>query len=134
MRSVKHLLACAIVVFCLFAAGNKASLAATCMLTAADFESLKLSKSALGDQTAVDALPQDRQGHLCKTRRAWDHIVAGTWTQEDFRGVSPVDYLSPGEVKIFRKLQHDLAIAILNKMSDSDFQKMHRDWIEQLKK
>jgi hypothetical protein len=109
-------------------------LAATCTLTAADFESLKLSKSALGDQTAVDALPQDRRERLCKTRAAWNHIVAGTWTQEDFRGVSPIDYLNPTEVKIFRKLQNDLAMAILNKMSDSDFQKMHRDWMEQLKK
>jgi hypothetical protein len=133
MRSAKHLLACAVVICCVFVAGNKASLAATCMLTAADFESLKLSKFALGDQTAVDVLPQDRRDLLCKTRRTWNHIAAGTWTQEDFRHVSAAA-LSPAETKIFNKLQLEVVKAILSKMSDSDFQKMHRDWMEQLKK
>jgi hypothetical protein len=134
MRSVKHLLACAVVICCVFAASNKASLAATCTLTAADFESLKLSKSALGDQVAVDALPQDRQELLCNTRRTWNRIVAGTWTQEDFRHVSPINYLSPVEKPIFNKVYNDVVKAILNKMSDADFQKMRRDWMEQLKK
>lgn len=134
MRSVKHLLASAVVVCCVFVAGNKASLAATCTLTAADFESLKLSKSALGDQAAVDALPQDRQELLCKTRKTWNLIAAGTWTQEDFRGVSPNIYLSPAEMPIFNKVYNDVAKAILNNMSDADFQKMRRGWMEQLKK
>lgn len=134
MRSVKHLLAYAAVVCCVFVAPNKASLAAACTLTAADFESLKLSKSALGDQAAVDALSQDRQELLCKTRTTWNRIVAGTWTQEDFRRVSPLNYLSPVEYPIFNKVYNDVVKAILNKMSDAEFQKMRRDWMEQLKK
>lgn len=134
MHSVKRLLACAVVFCSVFVACNKASLAATCTLTAADFESLKLSKSALGDQAAVDALSQDRQEVLCNTRTTWNRIVAGTWTQEDFRHVSPLNYLSPVEYPIFNKVYNDVVKAILNKMSDAEFQKMRRDWMEQLKK
>jgi hypothetical protein len=67
--------------------------AAECTLTAADFQSLQLSPSHIMDRAQVDALLDDRQTLLCKTRIAWSQMKTGEY-RGDYKHVS-VYFLSP---------------------------------------
>lgn len=106
---------------------------AACALTAADFESLKLSKAALATQAEVDAYPADRQSELCGTRAAWKRITSGNWVDNDLANVMRL-YLSPTEVVQFQKLQHDVVMAKLKGMSDDEWAQFRQKLLDGLKK
>ena len=110
-----------------------AASAAACALTAADFESLKLSKAALATQAEVDAYPADRQSDLCRTRAAWKRITSGNWVDDDLANVMRL-YLSPTEAVQFQKLQNAAAIAKIKGMSDDEWKQFRQNLIDGLKK
>ena len=93
------------------AMAHPASAAPRCVIPPEDFQSLQLSKSALKDQAAADALPAERQQMLCSTRALWRKVHANgdqlpkTWPDEE-PGISPA-FLSPDELRVFNKLEDD---------------------------
>ena len=88
--------------------------AAHCQLSNGDFEALRASKSHIQDQSQVDALPEEKQELLCKTRinfKKYHQSHGGIQSVSEMASL----YLSPAEAKeysgwlddLFRKVMHE---------------------------
>jgi hypothetical protein len=119
--------ACALVVWA------DAVSAAACVLTAADFEALKTSRSGLASQEQINAKPPHQQTMLCATRLHWNRVASGTWVDSDLDEISP-HYLSLSERTAFAKIFDASAQAKLNKMSDVEWRQPRQKLIDELKK
>jgi hypothetical protein len=108
-------------------------LAAACALTADDFASLQLSRSGVKDQAQADALPEDRQKALCRTRASWNRIQSAKFEDADLTKVS-VYYLSPTEAAAFSKVQSAYMQARLKNMSDQEWQQFRQKLIDDVKR
>ena len=119
--------ACAVVVWA------DAVSAAACVLTAADFEALKTSRSGLASQQQIDAKTPHLQAMLCATRLHWNRVASGTWADSDLDEISP-HFLSPSERAAFGKLLDASAQAKIGKMSDAEWRQLRQKLIDDLKK
>jgi hypothetical protein len=119
--------ACAVVVWA------DAVSAAACILTAADFEALKASRSGVASQEQIDAKPPHQQTILCATRLHWNRVASGTWVDSDLDEISP-HYLSPSERTAFAKMIDASTQAKLSKMSDAEWRRLKQKLTDDLKK
>ena len=106
--------------------------AAECALTAADFKSLQLSNSHIKTQAEVDALPEDKQKALCKTRMQWDQILSSGQLTDDDTVYWP-HYLSPGERKAYGALEDASMQVLLGGMSQEEWNRRRQQILNGVK-